>query len=665
MTGTGNTFELSFDVYRDLHVDANIFYRWFVRFSNGGCASRWFESPYPYLGNKKDWFRFVGDFSTHVQPGATQLQVSIGILDFCEYSAFCFGEYCRSHAPLIDNVEVRRIDSNGPAWSVRDIDLFQDNFAGDGTTTGTVRADAAIDLLPGGNPNVRLGDSVVVHVGNPEGRIAADIYGGNGPAIYTYIQVRPPGQPGKSGEALTSDASRWPVVDSITYAGERWYCIRMDSALTGGSEPDTAFCVDLNDNLFTPGDTIFYIFGAIANQPAVEASYYSRFTGTTDDMPYALSNPMEFTCLPTLDANLYYPASGGLTLPVLYIDGADGRGVQPYFDAAFAALGMTAAVDRFDILYLPPGASVTSVVGQLIPAYRKIVWSTGDEISPGIGEGSGKSGGAAMLKEFLDNLPGIGGVYLTGDNIAQRWVLPSAAGAALRDAYIQHSLFDDDHVDAGLGVSPQVYGVGGGIFDHATEDHLVAYGGCPTINDFDVITPAGAATAEMLYGGSASHPAIIAQRTNNLVSNPGPVSVGAVLSGFSFHEVQDAYTHNQPTEPAHHLNDILQWLAFDITSDASATPRRNALAQNYPTPFNPTTTIEFSLRESTHVTLRIYNVSGQLVRTLVDDKRAPGIQHRVQWGGRNDSGQEVASGIYFYRLSARGFTKTKKMLLLK
>ena len=64
------------------------------------------------------------------------------------------------------------------------------------------------------------------------------------------------------------------------------------------------------------------------------------------------------------------------------------------------------------------------------------------------------------------------------------------------------------------------------------------------------------------------------------------------------------------------------------------------------------------------MTLRIFNVNGQLVRTLVDGVETPG-QKRVTWNGRNERGQRVTTGVYFYRLQATGFTKTLKMVMLK
>jgi flagellar hook assembly protein FlgD len=89
-----------------------------------------------------------------------------------------------------------------------------------------------------------------------------------------------------------------------------------------------------------------------------------------------------------------------------------------------------------------------------------------------------------------------------------------------------------------------------------------------------------------------------------------------------------------------------------------------ALAQNYPNPFNPQTTISFTLAQRARVRLSIYDVNGALVRTLANEVQ-PGGAHQVTWDGRNETGQQVASGVYFYQLVTEGFSQTKKMVLLK
>jgi hypothetical protein len=91
----------------------------------------------------------------------------------------------------------------------------------------------------------------------------------------------------------------------------------------------------------------------------------------------------------------------------------------------------------------------------------------------------------------------------------------------------------------------------------------------------------------------------------------------------------------------------------------------NYLGNCHPNPFNPTTAIDYAIKERGHVTLKVYNVAGQLVRTLVDENQAPSSMRQVMWHGRNDAGQPVSSGVYFYRLVTKGFVETRKMVLLK
>jgi len=90
----------------------------------------------------------------------------------------------------------------------------------------------------------------------------------------------------------------------------------------------------------------------------------------------------------------------------------------------------------------------------------------------------------------------------------------------------------------------------------------------------------------------------------------------------------------------------------------------NRLEQNFPNPFNPQTTIAFSISKPSNVHLAIYDITGARVRDLVDEKRVPGV-YRVVWNGRSQNGNPVASGVYFYKLTAGSFTSSKKMVVLK
>jgi hypothetical protein len=94
-------------------------------------------------------------------------------------------------------------------------------------------------------------------------------------------------------------------------------------------------------------------------------------------------------------------------------------------------------------------------------------------------------------------------------------------------------------------------------------------------------------------------------------------------------------------------------------------PARTALHPNVPNPFNPLTTIRFDLARPGRVELRIYDVAGHVVRTLVDGELPAGRGHAAGWNGQDDAGRRVASGVYFYRLAAGDFTSTRRLVLLK
>jgi hypothetical protein len=99
-------------------------------------------------------------------------------------------------------------------------------------------------------------------------------------------------------------------------------------------------------------------------------------------------------------------------------------------------------------------------------------------------------------------------------------------------------------------------------------------------------------------------------------------------------------------------------------AEGATLPTVFALGQNYPNPFNPETVIEFALPTTGEISLNIYNVAGQLVRTLVSGTTPAGY-HQIRWDGRDANGSDVSSGVYFYKIDTKNFSETRKMLLVK
>ncbi len=113
--------------------------------------------------------------------------------------------------------------------------------------------------------------------------------------------------------------------------------------------------------------------------------------------------------------------------------------------------------------------------------------------------------------------------------------------------------------------------------------------------------------------------------------------------------------------------DFSEEVSLVVTSvggSGSSIPDNFSLQQNYPNPFNPTTSIAYDLAKDSDVTLQIFNMRGQEIRTLVSGTKPAG-SHTIQWNGRDDSGLKVASGIYVYMIKAGAFVKSRRLTLLK
>ncbi|MGE5500272.1 MAG: T9SS type A sorting domain-containing protein [Syntrophothermus sp.] len=101
-----------------------------------------------------------------------------------------------------------------------------------------------------------------------------------------------------------------------------------------------------------------------------------------------------------------------------------------------------------------------------------------------------------------------------------------------------------------------------------------------------------------------------------------------------------------------------------LSSNNNNLPGEYQLDQNYPNPFNPATLIKFSLPETANIKLKIYNIDGREVRTLLDETEQAGTRI-VNWDGKNNNGQDVSSGIYVYRIESEKFTQSRRMIKIK
>jgi hypothetical protein len=254
-------------------------------------------------------------------------------------------------------------------------------------------------------------------------------------------------------------------------------------------------------------------------------------------------------------------------------------------------------------------------------------------------------------------------VYISGDDVVEQWITSSGSAVSLRSTYMNFNLDNGDHIAAGEPASPRLTAVHPAFIHSGVPDEMIALGGCPLIRDFDLLTPTGLAASAFVNQTTGKN-YIISQATPNNAGSTARV----ILSGFSFENIRDVTPGFPPTR-AEHMRDILEWFQNEIPDPTGVDPTPQLvdyLDNNYPNPFNPTTTIRYGIKEKGHVLLKVYNAAGQLVKTLVNGVQTPNAEgFTVRWNGESNSGVLVASGVYFYRLVTEEFAQTKKMVLLK
>lgn len=145
---------------------------------------------------------------------------------------------------------------------------------------------------------------------------------------------------------------------------------------------------------------------------------------------------------------------------------------------------------------------------------------------------------------------------------------------------------------------------------------------------------------------------VIIDNEYGIIGTVGQSFIGVVENSNSVNQVGFWYLTNQLAATG---------IADDLNQNL---PAEFSLEQNYPNPFNPETEIPFQLPKESHVVLKIFNIRGQLIRTLVHADYTPGF-YSVRWDGKDNNGISVSSGLYFYRFQAGNFVQVKKMTFLK
>jgi len=269
--------------------------------------------------------------------------------------------------------------------------------------------------------------------------------------------------------------------------------------------------------------------------------------------------------------------------------------------------------------------------------------------------------------------------FMTGDNLVSGLHDAGAQGDAFVAGYLGVVLQAENiHDLIGAQKSPQVAAItGNGIIDRVPR--WIAYGGCPRWFRayghsaglfFDAVETSPDAVRLAEYTDPAGNPGVYPYAAAVYHHRPDQ-NARVVMMPVDF-----MYLYNQPgwAPPAGYegiaaraiiLEDVLTFFGESGSSiPVSVAPDAPLRVTQYPNPFNPATTIALDLPRAGDVSLKIYNLRGALVRTLLDERLAAG-HHEIVWNGTDDRGATVASGVYFSEVKAAGEERVHKLALIK
>ncbi|MCH7761061.1 choice-of-anchor B family protein [candidate division TA06 bacterium] len=313
---------------------------------------------------------------------------------------------------------------------------------------------------------------------------------------------------------------------------------------------------------------------------------------------------------------------------ILLIDDDEGKNYENFYIAAIESLGLTYARWDFNRKGVFPISSP-----ELFS--RPMFWFTGDADTNTLTPADQES-----LMIFLDNG---GKLFLTGQNIGEDIYASQFFINYLRASFVTATT--NDHILDGVTGDP----IGDGI-TILTQ----GVGGAGNQTSQDVIAPLSGAEPVFLY----SPDSVAAIRVDSL----GVCRV--VYFAFGIEGIHKAGSFaGRDTIIARILNCFGFPVGIEEGPDRALYPSRFSLDQNSPNPFTHSSVVQFSLPVYRDVSLKIYDLSGRVVKTLINEPRKAGF-YRVEWKGEDHFGRRVASGVYFYKIRMGDFEETKKMILL-
>ena len=674
--------DLSFDVWRHEPLVADspgIFFIWGIRTTDNVDsaaieAETWKDQNFVYYGGP-DWFRQVNPASGLITPNSQWVQVQLGVYEL----GWAWGWTANNGtpAPYFDNVRLTAYPFYGPVLSSTITQLPHDNFpeSGDLDLVNLAQNNVRFDMGQAQDINELSntpGDSIVISVVTQRsGAVMAQP-----PRLYWNLQrntmfdgVRSAGLPDKGY------VEGWPV-------------------MYNGNPLAYRFAFDLPDSGFLfPGDLLYYYFEAsdVANGEVQTLTMPADTTGFSNfNDPMAYPPIYKLHALPSMRAG---PGTlGSLAQPeILFWDDASAIGNRDEWYQAFANLGLVAGID-YDIYYTNNSSAQTghglggrSTAAQLT-GYQDLIYTSGIVGINTISDGSYGTSGSDLGNDIgvITGWLQQGGkdMLLTGDDVAGDLFRGGGAKSAFLTDWMGVDLVDENVLPLiGVQTSPLVLIENSNpVIQSATE--WLAVGS-------ELSTTSGYYGGGSIVTGTKRYDGVTvragAQRLAEFtdpVGFPGAYSFSAatlnVRADFNARIISFPYDFQSIWSPgtnsvkisaplstrAQILGDILNYFGQG-GGVASDVPDALAFgAHHYPNPFNPIVTIAYNMPRNGHLSVRVFDVRGRLVSTVVDRQHEAG-PGEVQWDGRTTAGEAAATGVYFYEARTGEDVVIGKMALIK
>jgi hypothetical protein len=689
--------------------------------------SQWRGDNYVTVGGCQFWnIDQLEEWTQYLGSSIDSIQFSWEFLDRCDYNASselpCMGQH-RKATYIIDNVSVGVFEQRGTIWAQGASERFSDTFARDMPMHAMFCENW--ELFPA-NP-FEQEDSMTVQVRDVDGVMGGPPPLNSGVKIHWRISTtcgaswdketsRPMGATAFPSVAWNEKTFNFSVPDDIDNQGTKAEFNGVYSTMILAADNATYLG---GSSIWPEGTVIEYFFTArdslgnrdtVPNRMAASRNDPTLVrTGTGQNFDRRLGWPFNVKVLPCPVAKDPLPV--GQRHPVLVVDGY-GRAVYDIdADRDFAQTGavvfpaeyqvVTESLKRLGIqydmyrqgygvsrgtapIYSQPfdhdgyGGVLDHAAPTLARRYKTVIWFFGEFNKWTVADSSQLEIATYIDKDGV-NFPDSANIWIMGEDLCEdeantdpAWV-DGLGHQTTNGAYFWTTLAgltqvtggctdDDGHGSATEPYRYYLIGQAGTCLSGITKGQ--GYWDCPVRGHPDDAATVSSATPIMKYSDALG----ATQFCTALKRHPNGSKVVLSFVPLSKHttaQERDCVTQAILGASAFNTGIPTPKASCTINTDVpGAVPSLFALRQNVPNPFNPSTTIRFDLPDRTKTTLRIYDIAGREICTLLDGTLNAG-EHSATWNGRDGSGHEVGSGVYFYRLDAGKNTATRKMVMLR